>query len=329
MIQVDKLVKRFGSVRALDEVSFTVESGEVVGLLGPNGAGKTTTMRILTGAMAPTSGKLRVAGLDAAKTPLEIKRRVGYLPEVPPLYPEMRVRAYLGFVAELRALPKPSRRQRVDSALERCWLEDRAGQPIGQLSKGYRQRVGLAQAILHEPELLILDEPTSGLDPRQIIEVRQLIRELAGQHTVILSSHILSEVAATCERVIVMNAGQVVATDTPEGLTRLIAGADRVELIVRGPEEQIAARLSELQGVEEVERLLTTGEDVPRFAVVAAEGIDIRSQLATTVVAAGWELLGLHRKEPNLEEIFLRLTEEQPGKRGKRSTESPESLEAA
>lgn len=310
MIRVDNLVKIFGTVPAIEGISFDVARGEVVGLLGPNGAGKTTTMRILTGAMPPTSGTVQVAGHDVARAPLDVKRRVGYLPEVPPVYPEMKVAAYLRFVAELKGVPKARRRDRVDYALQQCWLEERADQPIEQLSKGYRQRVGLAQAIIHEPDVLILDEPTSGLDPRQIIEVRQLIRELAGNHTVILSSHILSEIAASCQRIIVMNRGNVVATDSVENLTRRFAGAERVEMQVRGPRDAVERALRGVDGVAELEVLEDVNPDVWRLQITGPDDHDIRPQLATTVVNGGWQLLGLNLNELSLEEIFLLLTEE-------------------
>ncbi len=311
MIHVEKLTKLFGTVPALDGISFDVARGEVVGLLGPNGAGKTTTMRILTGAMPPTSGVVRVAGHDVAREPLEVKRRVGYLPEVPPLYPEMRVSAYLHFVAELKGVPKAERAARVRRAIEQCWLEERAEQPIEQLSKGYRQRVGLAQAILHEPELLILDEPTSGLDPRQIIEVRQLIRELAGEHTVILSSHILSEIAASCERLIVMNRGRVVASDSAAALARRFSGGGRVVVQVRGDVDALRRALKSVAGVEQVLVLEDPADpQVWRCEVSGPTDADIRPQLAAVVVNGGWELLGLQRLELGLEEIFLRLTEQ-------------------
>ena len=309
MIQVEKLVKQFGTVRALDDLSFHVEPGEVVGLLGPNGAGKTTTMRILTGAMPPTSGLVRVAGEDVAASPLAVKRRVGYLPEVPPLYPEMKVRAYLQFVAELKGVPRSRCDERIASALATCHLEERESQPIEQLSKGYRQRVGVAQAILHDPDLLILDEPTSGLDPRQIIEVRELIRDLAGNHTVILSSHILSEVANTCERVIVMDRGRVVATDAPAELTRRLAGGERLAVSVRGPSEDVTGAIAEVPGVEEVELAGDGPSDALRYRVTVAEGADPRSTIARVIVGCEWELLELQRVEMDLETIFLRLTE--------------------
>ena len=310
MIHVENLVKRFGSVAAVDDISFDVGPGEVVGLLGPNGAGKSTIMRILTGAMPPTEGTVQVAGHDVATAPLEVKARVGYLPEVPPLYPEMKVRSYLRFVAELKRVPRKERAGRVESALARCWLEERADQPIEQLSKGYKQRVGLAQAILHDPDLLILDEPTSGLDPRQIIEVRQLIHELAGDHTVILSSHILSEIAASVERVIVINKGRVVADDSVDHLAQRFSGGERVTAQVRGDVDVLRRMLPNVVGVADVSIVDDPEAGVWRCELLAAPDSDIRAGVAAAIVNAGLELVGMSRSEMGLEEIFLRLTEE-------------------
>src|SRR6185503_13375320 len=219
VIEVQHLTKRYGRVTAVHDVSFRVERGEILGFLGPNGAGKTTTMRILTGYMPATEGKAIVAGFDVFDQPIEAKRRTGYLPETPPLYPDMTVIEYLGFVARIKGVPPGERRQRVQQVMERTRVADMANRLCAKLSKGYRQRVGLAQALIHNPDVLILDEPTAGLDPKQIIETRELIKDLAGDHTVILSTHILPEVSQTCERVVIINAGRVVAIDTPDNLT--------------------------------------------------------------------------------------------------------------
>ena len=224
MIEVQHVTKRYGSLRAVDDLSFSVERGEILGLLGPNGAGKTTTMRILTGYLPATEGRVRVAGFDVSEQPIEAKRRTGYLPETPPLYPEMTVAEYLRFVARINGMPASDRQAQVGSAMERTSIADMADRYCGRLSKGYRQRVGLAQAILHNPDVLILDEPTAGLDPGQIIETRRLIIELAGDHTIILSTHILPEVSQTCQRVVIINRGQVVAVDTPDNLTARLQG---------------------------------------------------------------------------------------------------------
>ena len=226
MIEVQSLTKQYGRFTAVDDISFRVERGEILGFLGPNGAGKTTTMRILTGYMPATEGKAIVAGFDVFEQPVEAKRRTGYLPETPPLYPDMTVAEYLSFVAKIKGVPSGDRKERIKQVMERTWITDMAGRACAKLSKGYRQRVGLAQALIHNPDVLILDEPTAGLDPKQIIETRQLIKELAGDHTVILSTHILPEVSQTCERVVIINKGKVVAIDTPDNLTARLRGSE-------------------------------------------------------------------------------------------------------
>ena len=226
MIEVQHLTKRYGRVTAVDDVSFRVEPGEILGFLGPNGAGKTTTMRILTGYMPASEGRATVAGYDVFTHPIEAKARTGYLPETPPLYPDMTVREYLDFVARIKRVPSGERKSRVDAVMKRTHVDDMASRACGKLSKGYRQRVGLAQAIIHNPEVLILDEPTAGLDPKQIIETRDLIRSLAGNHTIVLSTHILPEVSQTCQRVVIINKGTVVAVDTPDNLTARLSGAE-------------------------------------------------------------------------------------------------------
>jgi ABC-2 type transport system ATP-binding protein len=310
MIHVQNLVKLFGSVPALNGVSFDVAAGDVVGLLGPNGAGKSTTMRILSGAMPPTAGVVQVAGRDIRQAPLEVRRSVGYLPETPPVYPEMRVAAYLRFVAELKGVPSAQRPGRIEKALAQCRLEDRADQPIEQLSKGYLQRVGLAQAILHDPDLLLLDEPTSGLDPRQVVEVRQLIRELAGEHTVILSSHILGEIAASCERVIVMSRGNVIAADAVDALTQRFSSHQQIVLHVRGDGDELRDTIGRIDGVERLVLSNDPGKvDTWRCELTGPIDRDVCPQLARLVVEGGWDLLGMTRTELSLEEIFLRLTE--------------------
>jgi ABC-2 type transport system ATP-binding protein len=232
VIEVQHISKHYGRVTAVDDVSFRVERGEILGFLGPNGAGKTTTMRILTGYMPASEGRAMVAGFDVFDKPIEAKRRTGYLPETPPLYPDMSVREYLDFVGRIKGVPPRERKQRVDTVMERTRIADMASRHCGKLSKGYRQRVGLAQALIHNPEVLILDEPTAGLDPKQIIETRGLIRSLAGDHTIVLSTHILPEVAQTCQRVVIINKGRVVAVDTPDNLTARLKGA--ATMYVRG-----------------------------------------------------------------------------------------------
>lgn len=304
MIEVQNLTHYYGPTRAVHDLNFHVDKGEIIGFLGPNGAGKTTTMRILTGFMPPSDGTARVAGFDVFYDSLEVRRRVGYMPETVPLYPEMTVRAYLGYMAALHRVPK--RRQAVEQAMEACGITDRANQMIAKLSKGYRQRVGLAQAILHEPEVLILDEPTIGLDPRQVTEVRALIREIGREHTVILSSHILPEVSQMCSRVLIINKGEIVAEGTPEELTAQLQGAERVLVRIAdaGPEAMdLLRRVDGVIGIEPV--------DGGAYQVSCVQGSDRRAELARAVVEQGWGLLELRSVGMSLEDIFLQLTTEE------------------
>jgi ABC-2 type transport system ATP-binding protein len=312
MIKVEGLTKRYARNVAVDNISFEVEKGQIVGFLGPNGAGKTTTMRILTCFLPPTTGTAQVAGFDVLQSPMEVKKRIGYLPESPPLYPEMEVVEYLDFVARLKGLAPGDRRRRVDEVMDRCAVGDVRNQLISKLSKGYRQRVGLAQAILHNPDVLVLDEPTSGLDPKQIIETRDLIRALAGDHTIILSTHILPEVEATCERVIIISKGKLVATDTVANLTSRLRGCETVLVEVSAGSSateapQIQQRLEQVPGVSRV-MFRDTRDGRSRFEVESLQGKSIRAGLARSVVEAGWDLLELHAAGLSLEEIFLQLT---------------------
>jgi len=313
VIEVQHLTKRYGRVTAVDDVTFRVERGEILGFLGPNGAGKTTTMRVLTGYMPATSGRAIVAGFDVFEQPLEAKRRTGYLPETPPLYPEMAVREYLEFVARIKGVPSGERKGRVDTSMEKARVTDMAARPCGKLSKGYRQRVGLAQALLHNPDVLILDEPTAGLDPKQIIETRELIKALAGDHTVVLSTHILPEVSQTCQRVVIINRGRVVAVDSPANLTRRLGGAHAMYVQVDGGADAPADALQRIAGttrVTEVDRL----DGVVGYEVECEAGQDLRRDIARAVVTAGWGLLELRPVQVSLEDIFLQLTtEEQTG----------------
>jgi ABC-2 type transport system ATP-binding protein len=307
MIEVEGLTKRYGRATAVDGVSFRVEKGEVLGFLGPNGAGKTTTMRILTCYLPPTEGTARVAGHDVFTQPLEVKKRVGYLPETPPLYPDMEVREYLDFCAKIKGVAPKERKARIDEAIEKSRTGDVRGTLIGKLSKGYRQRVGLAQAILHNPDVLILDEPTAGLDPKQIIETRDLIRGLAGSHTVVLSTHILPEVSMTCGRVLIINKGRVVAEDTPDNLTRRLKGAGTTRVEARGEESDVVATVQAVPGVLAAHP--RGGHDGAVIVDVEAEaGRDIRAELARALVTKGHGLLGLQQMGMSLEEIFLHLT---------------------
>ncbi|MGH9253638.1 MAG: ABC transporter ATP-binding protein [Vicinamibacterales bacterium] len=310
MIEVQHLTKRYGPTTAVDDVSFRVEKGEVLGFLGPNGAGKTTTMRVLTGYMPPTDGNAIVAGYDVFEQPIEAKRRTGYLPETPPLYPEMTVHDYLTFVAKIKGVPKRSRNGRVGEIMERTRVVDVANRHCGKLSKGYRQRVGLAQALLHNPEVLILDEPTAGLDPKQIIETRQLIKQLGGDHTIILSTHILPEVSQTCQRVVIINKGRVVAVDTPDNLTSRLQGSETMFVQVDAPaSDDVKGALEIVPGVTQVALAESRGT-VGSYEVNSETGRDVRRQLAAIVITNGWGLLELRPLRMSLEEIFLHLTTE-------------------
>jgi ABC-2 type transport system ATP-binding protein len=307
MIEVESLTKRYGPTLAVCEVSFSVPKGEILGFLGPNGAGKTTTMRVITGYLPPTEGKVRVAGYDVAEEPLEAKRRTGYLPELPPVYPDMTPVEYLGFVARIKGVPRKQIKTRIDEISEKCAITDVQRRQIGKLSKGYRQRVGLAQALIHNPDVLVLDEPTAGLDPKQIIETRELIKQLAGQHTIVLSTHILPEVAKTCQRVVVINQGKVVAVGAPEELTRRLQGYETVLITAEGPAAEIMDKLQRVRGVNLVEPREAANSRVT-FEVQAEKGQDVRAELARAIVESQWKLLELRTSGLSLEDIFLKLT---------------------
>ena len=313
MIKVEGLTKRYARHVAVDNVSFEVEKGQIIGFLGPNGAGKTTTMRVLTCFLPPSAGTANVAGFDVTEQSMEVKKRIGYLPESPPLYPEMEVGEYLHFVGRLKGIPKASLGSRVDEVAEKCAIADVKYKIIGKLSKGYRQRVGLAQAIIHNPDVLILDEPTSGLDPQQIIETRDLIKSLAGDHTIILSTHILPEVEQICERVIIIAKGKIVATDSVANLTTRLRGAETVAVEVSGRNGVGLASADVLQKLERVagvDRVITRdGRDgMLAFTVESQKGQHVRPELARAVVESGWNLNELHAVGLSLEEIFLELT---------------------
>jgi ABC-2 type transport system ATP-binding protein len=309
VIEVQHLSKRYGRVTAVDDVSFRVERGEILGFLGPNGAGKTTTMRILTGFMPATEGKAIVAGFDVFDQPIEAKRRTGYLPETPPLYPDMSVVEYLTFVAKIKAVPSAERRQRVQQVMQRTRISDMADRLCANLSKGYRQRVGLAQALIHNPDVLILDEPTAGLDPKQIIETRQLIKDLAGNHTIVLSTHILPEVSQTCQRVVIINKGHVVAVDTPDNLTARLRGSETIHIQVDAGGADISGTLNRVPGVTRVAES-DRRNTIVDYAIDSEQGRDIRRDLARTIVSNGWGLLELRALRMSLEDIFLSLTTE-------------------
>ena len=311
MIEVQHLTKRYGPFTAVDDVTFKVERGEIFGFLGPNGAGKTTTMRVLTGYMPATEGKAIVAGYDVFEQPLEAKRRTGYLPETPPLYPDMTVVDYLTFVARIKAVPRADRKARIQTVMERTRIADMANRHCAKLSKGYKQRVGLAQAILHNPDVLILDEPTAGLDPKQIIETRQLIKELAGDHTIILSTHILPEVSQTCQRVVIINKGKVVAIDTPDNLTARLRGSETMYLQVDSAGADARTTIEAVPGVTTVGIADSRGA-ITGFEVNSETGRDVRRELAATIVSRGWGLLELRPMRMSLEDIFLQLTTQEP-----------------
>jgi ABC-2 type transport system ATP-binding protein len=311
MIEVQGLTKVYGNTAAIDDLTFSVEQGEVVGFLGPNGAGKTTTMRVLSCFMPPTSGTAKVSGYDIHTQSIEVRRRIGYMPEHVPLYTDLTVTQYLNFVAEAKGLSRLSRRQKVGEAIERCLLQDVRPRIISKLSKGFRQRVGLAQALLGDPPILILDEPTIGLDPKQIIEIRSLIRDMKGERTVILSTHILPEASMVCQRVIIINGGRIVAVDTPESLTRRLQRSTRVFLQIEGPPDQITDRLREMTGVLRVEMTDGAGA-LRRYLVETVRDRDLRQELARVVCGSGWGLLELRPVDMSLEDIFIHLVTEEP-----------------
>lgn len=312
MIEVQHLTKRYGPFTAVDDVNFSVGAGEILGFLGPNGAGKTTTMRIITGYMPATDGSVTVAGHDVFTAPIEAKKRTGYLPETPPLYPDMTVRDYVTFVARIKGVPSRDVRGRVEDVMKKTHIADMANRHCGKLSKGYKQRVGLAQALIHNPDVLVLDEPTAGLDPKQIIEARQLITELGGNHTVVLSTHILPEVSQTCNRVVIIAKGKVVAVDTPANLTARLRGSETMFLQVHAPGADVASALTDITGVTRV--AAEPGENgLVTVEVDSAQGQDVRRDLAAAVVTRGWGLLELRPMRMSLEDIFLSLTTEDAG----------------
>jgi ABC-2 type transport system ATP-binding protein len=312
MIEVERLTKHYGPVTAIRDVSFSVAPGHIVGFLGPNGAGKSTTMRILSCFMPASSGSARVAGHDVFRESLEVRRRIGYLPESVPLYPEMRVAPYLDFVAEVKGVSRSDRRRRVADVMDRCLVADVQNRLIGTLSKGYRQRVGLAQALVSDPEVLILDEPTIGLDPRQITEIRSLIKSLAGQHTVILSTHILPEVSMVCSGVIIINKGSVVAQGPIDSLVEQVFPTARVEVEIVGPPPAVRDRIRSITGVLSVEDQMV-GNGAARYVVEAARGRDVRAEIFKLAAQQHWDLLELRRVGMTLEEVFIRIVAGEEG----------------
>jgi ABC-2 type transport system ATP-binding protein len=308
MIEVQHVTKKFGPITAIQDISFTVKEGEIVAFLGPNGAGKTTTMRLLTGYMPPTEGTLRIAGYDCSESPIQVKQRIGYLPESPPLYLELTVQEYLTFVGRLKGLRSEQLTQRKGLVLEQTGLVDVQRRVIGHLSRGYRQRVGLAQALLHDPPVLILDEPTVGLDPNQIIEIRGLIKSLAGSHTIILSTHILPEATALCQRVIIIHQGRIAAVDTPEQLSARLRQSQKVSLTVKKSLSDMEQQLRTIPGVREV----CPGPSSDTYIVEAALDSDIQEELTQFVVKHGLGLLEMKSLSLSLEDVFIRLTHDTP-----------------
>ncbi len=330
MIDVEHLSKTYGTTAAIEDVTFSVEPGEILGFLGPNGAGKTTTMRILSGYLPATSGTAKVAGYEVHEDSMAVRQRIGYLPETPPLYTDMTVESFLHFVARIKGVSAGDRVRYVELALEKTSLTDRRKSLIRKLSKGYRQRVGIAQAIVHDPPVIILDEPTVGLDPRQIIEVRNLIKNLAGNHTVILSTHILPEVSMTCSRVAIINKGRVVATNSPESLMAQLMGGSGYELEIEGDIDAVQPQLQTIHGVKTIDRLMT---DLPagrhKLKVTAESGTELPGrELAAAIVEAGLGLFEMRRIQASLEDVFLQLTtEEDPLEAGTEMNESDEPTE--
>ena len=306
MIEVENLSKHFGPVRALDDVSFAVEKGEIVGFLGPNGAGKTTAMRILCGVFPPTSGRARVGGFDLLEQPMEVRRLIGYLPEVAPFYPDLDVRTYLRFVAEMKGVTAENREREIARVIDQCGLGKVSQRLVGKLSKGFRQRVGLAQALLNDPPVLILDEPTIGLDPEQIIEIRRLIKNLKGQRTVILSTHILPEVSVTCQRVLIIHQGRIQAMDTPENLTAQLQGGQELTVKLSGPVDEILSAIRSLEGVTSVREVERRDTEVT-LAVKGERGKAIGNEINRLAYCGEWELRELQSRMLSIEEIFLKI----------------------
>jgi ABC-2 type transport system ATP-binding protein len=307
LITVENLTKRYAAKTAIEAVSFQVEKGEILGFLGPNGAGKTTTMRIIVGYMPASDGTVKVDGYDVFDNPIDVRRRIGYLPENPPLYLEMSVTGYLRFVAKIKGVPKNKIDEEVARVMERVSITDVKDRIIAKLSKGYKQRVGIAQALLNDPPVLILDEPTIGLDPKQIHEVRQLVKDLAGQHTVVLSTHILPEVEQTCHRVVIIDRGKIIAVDTPQNLRLQLQGGERVSVEVQGPGPEILSTLKAMAGVVDVQKV-AENDGRHRYLVEGELRKDIRGDLARTIVQKGWGLYELQSTTMSLEDIFLKLT---------------------
>jgi ABC-2 type transport system ATP-binding protein len=310
MIEVENLSKTYSGFRAVQGISFHVKKGEIVGFLGPNGAGKSTTMKVLAGYLPPTDGKVRVAGFDVVTDSIEVRKRIGYMPENVPLYTDMRVNEFLRFRAELKKVARRKIKDRIESVKQLCHLKDVENKIIGTLSKGYRQRVGLADAMVHEPELLILDEPTIGLDPNQIRSVRDLIKDLGKRHTILLSTHILPEVELTCDRVLVINRGRIEASDTPANLTKVVRGGGSILLEVKAAGADVVAKIKALPEIEDVEIVLPADGAWTRAKIFAKPGVDVRESVYGVVSQNNWPLRELARVKATLEEAFIELTQD-------------------
>ena len=308
MIEIQNMSKRYGNVNAVRDLTFTLEKGEILGFLGPNGAGKSTTMNIITGFMPPTSGSVKVCGYDVMEDPIEVKKRIGYLPEQPPLYLDMTVKDYLNYVCDLKHVKKSLRKNQLDDVMDLVKIGDVRGRLIKNLSKGYKQRVGLAQALVGSPEVLILDEPTVGLDPKQIIEIRNLIKALGRDHSIILSSHILPEVSAVCERVVIINKGKINAIDTPENLSKAMDSNARYSISVAGPKNSVMDILKALHGVTNVEPSSTDDSDISSFVVESVKEADIRKPMFFELAKAGYPIMELKSMDMSLEDVFLQIT---------------------
>lgn len=308
MIEIKNLSKKFGSTEVLSDLTFTVKKGEILGFLGPNGAGKSTTMKIITSFWSPTKGKVMIDGIDVSEDSITSRSKIGYLPETVPLYEDMRVYEYLKFIAEVRGIEKAEIKKRIKEVVTDCGLTKMIRKPIDELSKGYRQRVGLAQAIMHEPDILILDEPTTGLDPNQIVEIRNLIKKIGKEKTIIFSTHILGEVSATCDRVIIINGGKIVGEGSPDELAKKAGGKELIYVKIKGPQAEVLAKLNEMDNVEKVEVKDKESEEVFGYEIEPKAGVDLREYLSMTVMKSNWSILEFNKKASSFEDIFRELT---------------------
>lgn len=309
MIELKNITKYYGNFPAVTDISFKINRGEIVGLLGPNGAGKSTTMKMITGFMPPSSGELTIDGYDIVHESIEARKKIGYLPETVPLYTDMTVYSYIEYMGKLRGLNNKNIKSKADHVIEVCKLGDYKNSLISKLSKGFRQRVGIAQAIIHEPEVLILDEPTIGIDPNQVVETRQLIRNLSGEHTLVLSSHILPEVSSICERVLIINEGEIAASDTIENLSSLVAGKSKMEVDIIGSPESIKTKLEKIEGVRSIDLWVKkSSNEYTTFSIESDISVDIRAEVSKTIVENKWGLLRLESMGMSLEDIFLKIT---------------------